>query len=147
MHCASCERRIEEVLKGLPGVEEVEVSLKKQKAGVRFKDHTALPDIDVLNQTFVPMGYRLVPVTNSPLVCQLPGTSRPWRTRFSHALGAFLVVGLVWRFFVTPLMTVVTNVSVSGALIALFIFGMIASLSTCLASTGAYLLAYAAQKS
>ena len=43
MTCGSCERRIDSVLKKIPGAIETEVSLKQQRAAIRLADDAAEP--------------------------------------------------------------------------------------------------------
>lgn len=78
-----------------------------------------------------------------PACCSVPVTKPPFRRRVGEAIGALIGVSLltavVWPFIsrFTP------SVSANSSLIGLFLFGVVASVSTCLASTGAFMVAYA----
>lgn len=75
-----------------------------------------------------------------PACCAVPRLS--WRTRVWQALCALLAVGLM-AALVWPLIAKVIPQAQSGSsFLALFGLGVVASLSTCLASTGAFLLAH-----
>ena len=62
--------------------------------------------------------------------------------RLWRALGALGVVGLASVFILGPLRELIPNVSAGASFAAMLAFGLVASVSTCLASTGGYLLAY-----
>jgi sulfite exporter TauE/SafE/copper chaperone CopZ len=137
MRCASCETLISEVLKKIPGVEEVEVSLKKKKAGVRLSDGSAAPDLGALNAALAAHGYVIGEV---PHACALP-SARPWSQRAWSASVALAVIAAVWMFLLDPLREALPQAPSGASLIALFGLGVLASVSTCLASTGAFFLA------
>jgi len=143
MHCASCERLIGAELKKLPGVEEVDVSVGKGKAGVRMEDDAPLPDLPSVNAELAKHGY-FIGKNPPPLVCAISDKA-PLKRRALEAFGMVLLVGFVLRFFFQPLSQFVPTVSASGSLIALFGLGLVASVSSCLASVGAFLLAYTAE--
>lgn len=147
MHCASCERLIEGTLKEIEGVEEVEASLSKQKVGIRWREDASPLDLAALNLLLAPHGYQLFEKSVvSPVTCELPGAPPKWSTRFWRAFLAFLFVAILWKFFVLPLRSYIPNINAGASFLALFLFGVIASVSTCLATTGAFILAYSAEQ-
>lgn len=153
MHCASCERTIEQVLKTIPNVEETEVSLKKHQAGVRVSDTAETPNMHELNQLLQEHGYQLMNQiervqgeVDASSTCDLPSTGESLGYRLVRGMAIMFAVSLFGWLILRPLRHLVPAVSVQGSFVALFGFGAVASVSTCLASTGAFLLAYTAQQ-
>ncbi len=144
MHCASCERVIGDALKKLPGVEETEVNLRQKRAGIRVADQAPEPNLAALNAELSKLGY-WIGVRPSGPTCPIVEEQRPWKQRLLTAIAAIIGAGMVFTFLLQPLVRFVPAISASGSLLALLAFGIIASLSTCLASTGAFLLAYSAE--
>jgi sulfite exporter TauE/SafE/copper chaperone CopZ len=146
MHCASCERVVGDALRKLPGVEEVEVSVRKGKAGLRVADTAPQPDLIAVNAELKPFGYQILSgEAKRSSVCELPGTSFSRRRRWLEALSMVLAVALVAKLLYPMFSKLVPSVTASGSFFALFALGIVASVSTCLASTGAFLLAYSSE--
>lgn len=153
MHCASCERLISAELETMEGVEEVEVSLKRKRAGIQLREDAPIPDRAALNRRFQEYGYTLLAPTldtqetkKTAPVCELPSSTRSFKERFGRAFLMILAVILFAQFVWTPLSHFVPRLTAQASVIALLGFGVVASLSTCLASTGAFLLAYTTQR-
>jgi len=140
MTCRACEKLITDVLKDVPGVMEVEVSLKLSKAAVRLRDEAKEPDLELLNCQLESHGYRLYPES-----CRLPSTAEPFSRRLRRALAALLVVGFAGYYLLRPLRDLLPNIQTGASLGLLFILGIVASLSSCLATTGGFMLAYSAE--
>lgn len=145
MHCASCERVIGDALKKIPGVEEVDVRLQKQKAGIRMMDGAPEPDLDAVNASLASLGYRIGDTASASATCAMPKTKLPLKRRLLEASVSVLLVGLALSLFVAPLLRLVPSISIGSSLGALFALGLVASVSTCLAANGAFLLAYVAE--
>lgn len=79
-----------------------------------------------------------------PACCQVPEKRVAFIHRVAQAGLALMAVVLVATLIVKPALQFVPGLQVGTSFIALFGFGIVASLSTCLASTGAFLLAYTA---
>ena len=62
--------------------------------------------------------------------------------RLWHALLAVFGIWLVWKLLVSPFMFLIPNATIAPSYAAMFVLGLVASVSTCLASTGAFLLAF-----
>lgn len=156
MHCLACERLIAEELREVEGVEEVEVSLARKRAGIRLRADAAVPSRAALNRRLQAHGYTLLaPTLNTAAedarpslkqeagpVCVLPTTAASRSIRLLRAGMAIGGMLLIARFVWPLIATLVPTVTAQASLIALFGFGVVASLSTCLASTGAFFLAY-----
>jgi len=139
MTCRSCEKLISDVLNDVQGVVEVEVSLKKSKAAVRLSDGAREPDIDLLNRQLEAHGYHLYPQG-----CAIPGPRRAFFSRLWNAILAVAIVGIILALF-SPLRNLVPSVSTGASFGAVLLLGLVASVSSCLATTGGFMLAYSAE--
>lgn len=140
MTCRSCEKLITDVLKDVPGVLDVEVSLKLSKAAVRMRDEAEDPDLDLLNRQLEAHGYRLYAEG-----CRLPSSTEPFFRRLRRALTALLIVGFVGYCLWLPIHSLLPDIKTGASAGALFVLGIVASLSSCLATTGGFMLAYSAE--
>ncbi len=143
MHCASCERLISQELKALPGAIDADVSLRQKRATLVLADDAPAPDLVSINATLRPHGYKLALPGEGAVCVQAPRLA--FVHRMSQAALAVIAVALVGWLVAGPLLRLVPALQAGTSLVALFGFGVIASLSTCLASTGAFLLAYTAE--
>lgn len=141
MHCASCERVIANELKTLPGVTDARADLSSKQAAVHLAEYAAIPTEDDVNRVLTPYGYRVA----SAVACDLPAPRLAFVHRLAQAGLALLAVSLVGWVVLGPFLRAVPALQAGTSLAALFGFGIVASLSTCLASTGAFLLAYSAE--
>jgi len=77
--------------------------------------------------------------------CEITDRKRPLGRRVLEAVGLIVLVALFWRFIFLPLGRLLPSISTGSSLAAMFGLGVVASVSTCLAATGAFLLAYTAE--
>ncbi len=140
MTCKSCEKLISDVLLDIAGVMEAEVSVKQGRAAVRVKDEARDPDLDLLNRQLESHGYKLYPQG-----CRLPSSSEPFFRRLRRALIALIIIGFVGAVLWSPIRNMFPSVSAGASFGALFVLGIVASLSSCLATTGGFMLAYSAE--
>lgn len=158
MHCASCERVIEQELKSVPYVTDAEVSLTQNRAGIEFDSEIAEPNVAQAFEKLKTLGYRFEreqkadqktksfsekTITTSD--CIIP-TKMPLKTRLIRASTALGITALIGFVFLNPILKFVPSINASASVLALFGFGIVASLSSCLASTGGYLLAFSSKK-
>ncbi len=141
MHCASCERVISNELKTLPGVTDAQAKLSSKKATVHLAAGAARPSDEDVNRVLAPYGYRVA----SSAACDVPAPRLAFVHRLAQAGLALLAVSFVGWVVLGPFLRAVPALQAGTSLAALFGFGIVASLSTCLASTGAFLLAYSAE--
>lgn len=148
MTCPSCERIIEQELLALPGAEEAEVSLRQRRAAVRFSDGADTPNLQHLYQTLKQHGYALTPESERAEYpqtdCAIP-VRTPIRHRIRRALVALALTGLVALLIWKPLTASIPSISSGSSFGAMLFFGILASVSSCLAATGGFLLAYTAK--
>jgi len=153
MRCASCERLIAQKLRDLPGVEEADVSLRQRRAGIRLAEDAPVPSVDALNGLFESHGYRFredgAATTRAPRTSCDIATASPRSTlrhRLFRAAIFVAIAGAGVSIFWGPLQRIMPNASSAASVTAMLGLGMIASVSSCLASTGGFLLAYASKQ-
>ena len=139
MTCHACERFLKETLINVPGVRSVDVALKTSHLKIHMADGADVPHVGTLNRLIADRGYTLIPEQDHGVVCAVPHRdvlhTRLWRGVV--AMGAVVVLAL----FLNPLRVLVPDISVGASIGAMIAFGAVASVSTCLASTGGFLLA------
>lgn len=134
MSCRSCEITIERKLKGVSGVLDVEASAPRGE--VRLSCDGPAPSLDVLNaalggETYVLRG------------CETPSSSK--RPSFGQILGAFASVFLLgWLASKAGLLDMDFAVDGAGGFWAVFMIGLLAAASSCIAVSGGLLLSSAA---
>jgi len=134
MHCASCPMLVEDRLKELPQVQQVNIDYAAGRAVVRHSGELAITD---LQKALGDSGYT---------VSLADGTGRPKETLLDHietvAIFAAIVVAVVLLQRMLPLdLSVSDTVSLGLA----FAIGLVASVSSCMAVTGGLLVAVAAR--
>ncbi len=77
--------------------------------------------------------------------CCVPETRRPLKTRLLNAVLAFVAVAILGAFVWPKFSAIVPGATIAPSYAALFVLGIVASFSTCLGSTGAFLLAHGAK--
>lgn len=137
MTCASCEVLIERSLKNVPGVKNVHVSRAAEKAVVECSDDVKL---EQLQQAAKEKGYILT-VGNSPTNGH--SSSNESKKKRYKEIGAvlvfiFAVYLILQRFNIFPENLGVTDNMSYGFV---FVLGLVAATSTCLAVSGGLLLA------
>lgn len=129
MHCGSCEFIIERALKKVPGVVSVSVNRAKAIATVHYADR--VPTQDELNVAVSSHGYSISETAGKAVT----------RKDYFEVGGAFLVVTALYlilkQFDLLPNIGVSENMSYW----IVFLIGLVAALSTCIAVTGGLLLA------
>jgi uncharacterized protein len=133
MHCPSCEVLVERKLKKIYGVESVDVDFKKGYAKIQYDKEPKEKDI---KSAIKKCGYK---------VCSEPVIDK--KKNFIE-LGGMLVIilgiyMLMTKFNLFPDVSVTENMSYG----VIFVMGLVASMSSCLAVTGGLLLSIAARHS
>lgn len=136
MHCTACEVTIERKFKALPGVAKVRVNHHK---GVAEITGESIPKLPALQQAIVDDGYQVVAWSEER-------APRPRRKRdYAEAGAIFLLLMALYlilrRFDILPSLGISDNMGYG----LVFVIGLVAALSTCMAVSGGLLLAVAAK--
>ncbi|TSC79592.1 MAG: Heavy metal transport/detoxification protein [Candidatus Peregrinibacteria bacterium Gr01-1014_25] len=139
MTCASCEILLERKLKAVPGVTAVAVDHKKGTANITA-DGSRLPSRSRIAATIREAGYSLL--DDAPTASSVAPGKRKWME-----IGASLIVIVAIYKLLQAFDLVSLAPSTSGALSVggIFVIGLVAGTSSCLAVTGGLLLALAAK--
>lgn len=142
MHCASCEILIERKLRKVPGIEKIQVNHATGKAEIVYSKE---PNLEQLNNLIKEDGYSVT----------------LWEDRNSMALGAvppknstvdylqivWLFIVFISLYFILKQFNFLPNLSISQhtSYGAIFLIGLFAAVSSCIAVVGGLLLALAAK--
>lgn len=140
MTCGSCELLLERKLKAIPGIIDIEVDHRSGTARFSAKaDH--LPNADRIASVIRTAGYSIVD-DDSPSISSVPPDKRKWMEIGASLLIIFALYKILQVFDLVSL-----TPSTSGALSfgGIFIIGLVAGTSSCLAVTGGLLLSLAAK--
>ncbi|MBD3251747.1 hypothetical protein GF380_04845 [Candidatus Uhrbacteria bacterium] len=150
MHCPSCERIIEQEVQSIDGVAHADVNMGQKRLTVTLKAEGNYKE--GLKQAFERLnghGYtfqRQSEHAEAP-TCDATKSRAPLGKRMIRALFFVAGAGLLFGVVLAPFQRMVPAASGNLTTGAMLFFGIIASLSTCLASTGGFLLAYTSQAS
>lgn len=140
MTCASCELLLEKKLKAVPGVKSVDVDHKTGMARITAQAD-ALPSFERISSVIEKAGYSILD-ENAPSVSTLSPDKRKWME-----IGAsLLIIFALYKFLqVFDLVSLAPSTSGALSLGGIFVIGLVAGTSSCLAVTGGLLLALAAK--
>lgn len=129
MHCPSCDVLINDKFSEAGNVREVKPDFKNQKVEVYY---TGSLNQDFLNRQIIPFGYR---ISEKGMIIQEPLTKRIFE---GVAIGSIVVI----LYLIAGELGIVPNFNFSGNLnfMAIFAIGLLASTSTCMATSGALFL-------
>lgn len=128
MHCPSCNILVEDKFKSLKNIKEVKANFKNQQAEVYFDGKI---DIKKLNQLISPFGYK---ITDS--IKEEFGGINNWLDF------VFILLFFIGFYFVLKEINLLPDFNYTNlSLINIFLLGIVASTSTCMATTGALYLA------
>jgi len=131
MHCPSCEILITDKFKEMPNVTTVSSNFQKQEAEVYFTGHL---DQDIINKKIQPFGYEIGNKTDKNEV-QEPMSKKIFE--------AFLItVGLILIYLIAKEINIIPDINITGNLnlFTVLFLGLVASISTCMATSGALFL-------
>lgn len=143
MTCQSCEILVERKFKKLSGIQKVAVDAAKGYA--RIECCNTMPSLQDFQNALVGEKYRVRPLKKHAVQAGI-GQLREQRPSVLSILGFFTLAVFVGLLF-TKLGVFTPNVAV-GATISLgaaFIFGLVASLSSCAATVGGFLISSISQ--
>jgi len=141
MTCPSCELLLEKKLKAVPGIKAVDVDHKTGIASITA-DADKLPDAERITSAIEKAGYSVIDEDAVPAVSSLSPDKRKW----IEIGGALLIIFAVYKLLQTfDLVSLAPSTSGVLSIGGLFLIGLVAGTSSCLAVTGGLLLALAAR--
>ncbi len=140
MHCASCEVLVERKFKSIPGIEKVNVNHASGKAELYC---SCDPDLIELNAAIKEHGYTVTAFDDD----NSKKNSKNYEFKKEHLETGAIFLILVGIYFVLKQFNILPDIGVSDTMSygLVFIVGLVAALSTCLAVTGGLLLSLAAK--
>lgn len=136
MHCASCELLIEKEITKLKCVDKVSVSLKNNSAEIASVTKN-FPDVKTLNDALANLGYSFT--LTKPVEKKLS------RDDALKVVGIFLLFIIVFFLFERTNFFMKLSINSSSSIATYFLFGLVASLSSCAALVGGILLSLSGQ--
>ena len=137
MHCPSCEILIQDKFKEMPNVTTVKSDFKKQEAEVHY---TGQLDKDILNKKIQQFGYEIVEKENN--FEEEDSLGKKIFETLLIAIGLFLVYLIAKEIDIIPSINITGNLN----LITVLFLGLVASISTCMATSGALFLSTIGRK-
>ena len=137
MHCPSCEILITDKFKELPNVQNVNSNFQKQEAEVYFTGHL---DQEVVNENIKSFGYEIGDREDKNIDFEPMGRK---------ILEAFLIaVGLGLIYLIAKEINIIPSINITGNLnlLTVLFLGLVASISTCMATSGALFLSTIGKK-
>jgi len=135
MHCPSCVILISDKLKEIKGVSQVKADFRQQKAEVYHSDKFGEKEVRRFAERIKAFGYQVV---NRQ---ELEKESEPFSKRLTEAIAIAIIILIVLYFIREFNLIPQYDISAGLTLSAVFIIGLIASTSTCMATTGALFMA------
>ncbi|MBI5126977.1 sulfite exporter TauE/SafE family protein [Candidatus Roizmanbacteria bacterium] len=131
MHCPSCDVLMNDKFREEANVIDVKPDFQHQKVEVFYTGHL---DRTVLNNKIKQFGYEIVEGE------VIKAEAEPFRKRFFEALGITAI--LVILYLIAQELGIVPSFNFSGnlSLLTIFVIGLVASTSTCMATSGALFL-------
>ncbi|MFA6016762.1 MAG: sulfite exporter TauE/SafE family protein [Patescibacteria group bacterium] len=137
MHCPSCEILITDKFKEMANVANVKSDFKKQEAEVYFTGHL---DQEAVNKKIQSFGYEIGERKNDD------ENKEPMSKKIFEAL--LIAVGLGLLYLIAKEINIIPNFNITGNLnlLTVLFLGLVASVSTCMATSGALFLSTISNK-
>lgn len=138
MHCKSCEILVEDNLKEINGIKKVEVNYQTGKAEIYYEGSTPKPE--ALSQAIVKAGYKIGAKQKNG-----------WFSKDKNDYwNLFYAAVIIWALYILAKIFGLNNFNVSNAkdgLGVVFLVGLVAGVSTCMALIGGLVLSLSARHS
>jgi len=135
LHCASCELLIEQKLLEMDGVRFADTSIATGQLDVEYDKEK--PKVEILNDFFRDRGYTF---SEQPF----PKVGGVWKSMPTPIIVALIVITIF--FIISKLgLGALVNINSNSSLVALFIFGLLAGMSSCAALIGGLVLSLSKQ--
>lgn len=143
MHCPSCEILITDKFKELSNVTTVRPSFQKQEAEIYFTGHL---DQDAVNMKIQSFGYEIGDRSEE---LRIKNEEFGFQGKLKKIIEALLIgVGLVLIYFIAKEINILPSINITGNLnlLTVLFLGLVASVSTCMATSGALFLSTIGKK-
>jgi len=137
MHCPSCEILITDKFKEMPNVSVVRSNFQKQEAEVYFTGHL---DQEVINKNIRPFGYEIENRQAKNL------NEESMSKKIIEA--SLITIGLILVYLIIKEINIIPSINLTGNLnlLTVLFLGLVASISTCMATSGALFLSTIGKK-
>lgn len=137
MHCQSCEILMEDKFKEMPNVVQVKSDFKKQEAEIYFTGHL---DQNIVNKKIQPYGYEIGDKGDKN------EDEEPLNKKIFEAV--LITIGLVLIYLIAKEINIIPAINITGNLnlLTVLFLGLVASISTCMATSGALFLSTIGRK-
>lgn len=137
MHCPSCEILITDKFKEMPNVTGVKSNFKKQEAEVYFTGHL---DQNIINKKIQPYGYEIGNKGDKN------EDEEPLNKKIFEAV--LITTGLILIYLIAKEINIIPAINITGNLnlLTVLFLGLVASISTCMATSGALFLSTIGRK-
>ncbi|VVA43560.1 Heavy metal transport/detoxification protein [Candidatus Roizmanbacteria bacterium] len=143
MHCPSCEILITDKFEEMPNVTTVSSNFQKQEAEVYFTGHL---DQEIVNKKIQPYGYEIGD-KNEEL--RMKNEEFGKEGMLKKIIESFLIaVGLGLIYLIAKEIKIIPDINITGNLnlLTVLFLGLVASISTCMATSGALFLSTIGKK-
>jgi len=148
MKCASCELLLERKLRAVPGVLHVAVHHRKGIATITASPDT-LPSFQQLESVIREAGYRVTArqeIVTARQECRLQNELESSQQKWLEIGGALLIIFALYKILSAyDLVSLAPSTAGTLTFGGIFVIGLVAGMSSCLAVTGGLLLAMAAK--
>jgi len=137
MHCPSCEILITDKFKEMPNVTAVKSNFQKQEAEVYFTGHL---DQELVNNNIKQFGYE---------IGDREDKNEDIESMSKKLIEAFLIAtGLGLIYLIAKEINIIPDINITGSLnlLTVLFLGLVASVSTCMATSGALFLSTIGKK-
>ena len=140
MTCPSCEVLLERKLKAIPGIKDADVDHTTGTCRITA-DANHLPNEKRISTVIEQAGYRLSD-SDAPTISFVAPSQRKWM----EIGGSLLIIFAIYKLLLTfDLLSIAPSTSGALSFGGIFLIGLVAGTSSCLAVTGGLLLALAAK--
>jgi sulfite exporter TauE/SafE/copper chaperone CopZ len=146
MHCAACELLVEKKLSKIENIHKVDASLTTGQVEFSIpKDTDKSALIETINETLKESGYEIIDESSSDSSAKESKSEKQFRTILTAtviALGIFAIYFLLQKVAFTSILQEQDSIYVFA-----FIYGLVASVSSCMAVVGSVVLSLSASYS
>lgn len=141
MHCASCEKLLNDEFRNVPGVKDVRVDRKSNTAEIDYEESE--PNFEEIKKTARKFGYDALETRDDLLRHSMSQSGKTDWTEWFKAI--LIVAALLVGYRIFQNLGLIDKINLRSSEITLgisFLIGLVASISTCLAVVGAVVITF-----